>query len=184
VTHILPLGIERWRAAWIFAGEAHKTQTMPGSGANYLVHLGDVTMEIISAHLDSPLAQLDLAVQCAILHDTIEDQGVTHAELSKRFGGPVADGVLALSKSNKLPPSERMKDSIARIQQQPMAIWCVKLADRISNLHGAPVNWTAEKTALYRADAIAILNALGSSNRILAARLEKLVASYPDGERV
>jgi len=126
------------------------------------------------------LEDLDLAVQCAILHDTMEDQSITYAELSKRFSSAVADGVRALSKSNELPKAERMRDSIARIQQQPAAVWCVKLADRISNLHSAPSSWTAEKAASYRAEAITILDALRPANRILGSRLETLIASYPN----
>jgi len=180
MTNVLPSGIERWRPAWIFAGQVHSSQTMLGGSANYLTHLGDVTMEIISTHLRSPLEDLDLAVQCAILHDTMEDQGITHAELSTRFGASVADGVLALSKSNELPYAERMKDSIARIRQQPAAVWCVKLADRISNLHSAPNAWTAEKIEFYRMEAITILDALHPANRVLASRLEMLIASYPN----
>jgi len=137
-------------------------------------------MEIISAHLVSPLEDLDLAVQCAILHDTIEDQGITRAELSKRFGNAVADGVLALSKSSVLSKVEGMRDSIVRIQRQPVAVWCVKLADRISNLQSVPSGWTAEKIAAYRAEAVTILDALGPANRILASRLETAIGSYPN----
>ena len=180
MTYNFPPGIEIWRPAWMFAGEVHKSQTVPGGAINYLAHLGSVTMEIISAHLRSPLENLDLAVQCAILHDTIEDQDVTHQELSSRFGSAVADGVLALSKSSALPKAEAMRDSLTRIKQQPTAVWCVKLADRISNLHGAPPAWSAQKIENYRDEATAILEALRPANRILAERLEVLIACYPN----
>ncbi|MGE0205779.1 MAG: HD domain-containing protein [Hyphomicrobiaceae bacterium] len=177
-----PTGIERWRPAWMFAGEAHRSQLVPGGAANYLAHLGAVTMEILAAHLVEPLEDLDLAVQCAILHDTIEDQGITHAVLEGRFGTDVADGVQALSKDPDLSKAEGMRDSLARIQSQPRSVWCVKLADRITNLHGVPAHWTPEKIAFYRDEAIAIHAALGSAHRHLASRLEARIQRYPDSE--
>jgi hypothetical protein len=42
-----------------------------------------------------PGSDADLAVSCALLHDTIEDTGTTHAEIADRFDPVVADGVLA-----------------------------------------------------------------------------------------
>jgi (p)ppGpp synthase/HD superfamily hydrolase len=179
VTNTIPLGVERWRPAWMFAAQIHSAQTVPDSRANYLAHLGNVMMEIISAHLAVPLDDLDLAMQCAALHDTIEDQGVTQIELSERFGEAVADGVLALTKSKKVPKTERMRDSLARIKLQPMAVWCVKLADRISNLQSVPSHWPGPKIASYRTESEMILEALRPAHRILASRLEAFIASYP-----
>lgn len=177
---MMPAGIQRWRSAWMFAGEVHRSQLVPGGPANYLAHLGAVTMEIIAAHLVEPLQDLDLAMQCAILHDTIEDQGITHAELERRFGLDVADGVQALSKRPDVPKSEAMRDSLARIQLQPHSVWCVKLVDRITNLHGAPAHWTPEKITSYREEATTILAALRSAHCSLAARLEALIQRYPN----
>ena len=137
-------------------------------------------MEIFNAHAVEAVGNLALATQCAILHDSIEDQGITHAELARRFGLAVADGVLALSKNSSLPKAEAMTDSLARIRTQPREVWCVKLADRISNLHGAPAHWSGEKRATYRAEAQQILNALGAAHSTLAARLATKIASYPN----
>jgi len=170
---------EDWLAAWHFAAEAHNTQKVPGTDLPYLKHLGMVTMEVFSAHAIVPIGNLGLAVQCAILHDTIEDQGVAHADLVKRFGQSVADGVLALSKNPGLPKSEAMADSLDRIRAQPRDVWCVKLADRISNLHGAPAHWTVEKRVTYRTEAQQILDALGAAHRTLADRLAAKITAYP-----
>lgn len=167
-----------WLAAWHFAAEIHNSQNVPGTELPYLKHLGMVTMEIFNAHAGETVGDLALATQCAILHDSIEDQGVTHAELARRFGLAVADGVQALSKNDSLPKAEAMTDSLARIRTQPHEVWCVKLADRISNLNGAPAYWTAEKRATYCAEAQQILNALGTAHRILADRLATKIANY------
>jgi (p)ppGpp synthase/HD superfamily hydrolase len=176
-----PLSPEMWRPAWLLAAEVHAAQTVPGRKANYLAHIGEVVLELISAHLLYPVDDLDLAVQCAILHDTIEDQGVSHSEIQARFGIAVADGVLALSKSKELPKAGAMRDSIDRIRLQPKPVWCVKLADRIANLGSVPDGWPAEKIAEYRSEASLIVDALGAANACLSARLSECIASYPSG---
>jgi (p)ppGpp synthase/HD superfamily hydrolase len=38
----------------------------------------------------------DLAIQCALLHDVIEDTPTTCQEVEQQFGAAVAKGVLAL----------------------------------------------------------------------------------------
>jgi (p)ppGpp synthase/HD superfamily hydrolase len=166
--------------AWIFAAEAHSKQTVPGREANYVGHLGEVVLELISAHFISPLNDLNLAVQCAILHDTIEDQPdkVTAVEIEKRFGYAVAEGVLALSKSKELPQGAAMQDSLDRILLQPKSVWCVKLADRVANLRSVPNHWTAKKIAEYRTEASLIVDTLGAANACLSARLRECIASY------
>lgn len=170
---------ERWQAAWEFAAERHCQQSVPGTEIPYLRHLGAVTFEVLAADRLEPLADLDLAVQCAILHDCIEDQGVSEAELAQRFGPAVAAGVAALSKRSDLPKAAAMADSLQRIRRQPAAVWCVKLADRICNLNGAPAHWPADKVAAYRCEAEQILAELGSAHRGLAARLQRRIADYP-----
>jgi (p)ppGpp synthase/HD superfamily hydrolase len=172
---------EVWRPAWILAAEAHSEQTVPGRRANYLAHLGEVVLELISAHFISPLDDLNLAVQCAILHDTIEDQEhyITAVEIEARFGHAVAEGVLALSKSKGLPQGAAMQDSLDRILLQPRSVWCVKLADRVANLQSVPNSWSAKKIAEYRTEASLIVDTLGAANACLSARLRECIASYP-----
>lgn len=171
-------GIDAWSSAWSFAAKAHAQQKMPGSENSYLQHLGNVTMEIVAAHQAMPLSDFDLAVQCAMLHDTIEDQGVSYEQLLSLFGARVADGVQALTKSADLPKTEAMADSLARIRQQPQAVWCVKMSDRISNLSNIPEHWTSEKAAKYSREAEAILLALGDAHAHLAERLKERISRY------
>lgn len=171
-------GIDAWQPTWAFAARIHAAQTMPGSSHSYLQHLGAVTMEILSANQMLSIDNLDLAVQCAMLHDTIEDQGLSYEELSNNFGSQVADGVMALTKRADLPKADAMADSLARIRQQPKAVWCVKMADRVSNLSNIPEHWTEEKAAKYSREAEAILLALGDAHVHLAERLKQRIARY------
>jgi len=166
-------------SAWRFAAVAHNSQKVPGTDLPYLTHLGMVGMEIMLAHASSPIHLLGLAVQCAILHDTIEDQNVAYSTLAERFGKEVADGVAALSKNPALSKQEAMADSLMRIRAQPKAVWCVKLADRISNLQPPPAYWSREKAIAYRAEAQQILDALGDAHEVLARRLTKKIEDYP-----
>jgi (p)ppGpp synthase/HD superfamily hydrolase len=170
---------DAWLAAWRFAAHAHNAQKLPGTDLPYLVHLGAVGMEILTAHGASPFARPELAVQCALLHDTLEDTQTPESDVLAAFGADVTRGVRALSKDAKLPKAEAMADSLHRIRQQPYEVWAVKLADRISNLGRPPSYWTAEKIASYAVEAQEILVALGEAHEPLARRLAERIAQYP-----
>ena len=171
-------GIDAWQSTWAYAARIHSKQTMPGSNNSYLQHLGAVTLEILSANQVQAIDNLELAIQCAMLHDTIEDQEISHGELSSTFCTSVADGVMSLTKRTDLPKAEAMADSLTRIRQQPQAVWCVKMADRISNLSNIPEHWTDEKAAKYSREAEAILLALGDAHPYLAERLKQRISRY------
>ncbi len=172
---------EKYLHAWIFAAEAHGSQTVPGTELPYLLHIGAVAMEVMSAlaqgsRVDDP----DLAVQCALLHDVVEDTETSPNTVAERFGADVAAGVLALSKDPRLPTKQaQMDDSLRRIRQQPYEVWMVKLADRIVNLQPPPPMWTETKIAAYRSEAGVILEALGAADAYLADRLTAKIAIYP-----
>ena len=137
--------------AYRFAAHAHEGQLYPGTEISYIMHLSFVSMEIIGA-LSIEQCNGDLAVQCAILHDTIEDTDVTFEQLESEFGLSVADGVWALTKDNNLPKHLQMSDSLQRIKEQPLEIWMVKLADRITNLQAPPHYWKQDKIIQYKED--------------------------------
>lgn len=164
-----------------FAAEAHRGQQVPGTELPYLLHLANVCMEVLTA-LAQPSAggrDADLAMQCALLHDTLEDTAVTYEELRTRFGQAVADGVQALTKDERLPDKRRqMLDSLRRIRSQSPEIAMVKLADRITNLQPAPAHWSAAKRRAYREEARLILEQLGGVDPYLEARLAGKVAGY------
>lgn len=178
-------GIDGYAAAWEFVTLRHAGQTYGGRSEGnqipYINHLASVAAEVAWALGGAPGWDLDLAVQCALLHDVLEDTGTTADEVSTRFGPAVAAGVMALTKNNALASSEeKMADTLARIRQQPKEVWAVKLADRISNLYHPPFYWTPVKIAQYRDEASLILETLGPANARLATRLEAKIAAYGD----
>ena len=121
----------------------------------------------------------ELAVQCSLLHDVLEDTLITYQEIEDKFGFQVAQGVLALSKNNKIESKrDQLIDSLNRIKQQPKEIWMVKLADRITNLSPPPFYWNNEKIQSYKEDANLIYNYLYKSNTFLSERLKNRIQAY------
>ncbi|MCC5637960.1 HD domain-containing protein [Nostoc sp. CHAB 5844] len=169
---------ESYIKAYKFAAIAHQNQKMPGSELPYITHLSFVSMEVIAALSVEKEADGDLAIQCAILHDTIEDTETTFEQIKAEFGEAVAKGVLALTKDNSLAKHLQMADSLNRIKQQPLEIWMVKLADRISNLQAPPHYWNQEKITKYREEGMQIYEALKDASGFLAARLASKIANY------
>lgn len=173
---------EKYIKAWRFASVVHNGQMVPGSDFPYIHHVGLVAMEVAAAIVKEDIDYPDLAIQCALLHDTIEDTATSYEELVRTFGEDVASGVLALSKDKDTPSEYRMNDSLNRIKAQPREVGLVKLADRITNLQPPPTYWNSEKISTYKAEAELILKELGSCNLYLRNRLQKKINSYPAGQ--
>lgn len=167
--------------AYHFAALAHDGQKVPGTGIPYLMHLSLVSMEVIASFAVEPECNCVLAVQCALLHDVIEDTPIRYELVHEVFGKDVADGVAALTKNEKLATKqEQMVDSLRRIREQSPEVWRVKLADRITNLQPPPSHWSTEKKVSYRAEAVTILDALGAASPYLAERLRAKIAAYAE----
>lgn len=162
-----------------FAAEKHRAQTMPGNPPlPYVVHITSVAAELIAELPGERPTHVDVAVQCALLHDTLEDTDATEPELRALFGPAVADGVLALTKDPTLPKGTGMKDSLGRILMQPREVALVKIADRITNLAPPPPHWSREKCLAYRDEAQLIADELGSRSLTLVQKLRKRIAGY------
>ncbi|AKG20304.1 HD domain-containing protein [Calothrix sp. 336/3] len=169
---------EAYIQAYKFAAKAHNGQKIPGSEMPYIMHLSLVTMEVIAALAVETERDGNLAIQSAILHDTIEDTEIDFEDICQEFGENVAQGVLALTKNNSLEKHLQMPDCLGRIQQQPPEIWMVKLADRITNLQAPPHYWTEDKIARYREEGILIYETLKDASDFLARRLSRKIDEY------
>ncbi len=175
---------ELYLKAWNYATVQHNEQTYggPKEGLNlhYLTHIGMVSTEIMhTLHHTKQSYEGNLAIQCAILHDTIEDTSASAEEVTALFGNDVAAGVMALTKNESLPSkAEMMQDSLQRIKAQPHEIWMVKMADRISNLYHPPHYWNEKKIRKYADEAKMILDELQEANELLAERLNSKIDAY------
>ncbi|MCW8929545.1 MAG: HD domain-containing protein [Gammaproteobacteria bacterium] len=171
---------EKYIQAWNYASHAHNGQLLPGTSLPYINHIGLVAMEAMAViSSETRVQNSDLLLQCALLHDVIEDTEKTYDNVAEQFGINVADGVLALSKNSTLSgKTKQMQDSLERIKQQPKEIWMVKLSDRITNLQPPPSHWNQNKINSYREEAKVILEQLGSASQFLATRLELKISAY------
>jgi len=169
---------ENYIKALLFAANAHNSQKVPGTELPYLTHLTMVSMEVMAALAAEDGLDGNLAIQCALLHDVLEDTVLECERLKDTFGEAVVGGVQALTKNDSLPKNDKMADSLARIRQQPREVWMVKLADRITNLQPPPKHWTLEKMQSYQQEARQIYEALHEGSPTLAARLKQKIEEY------
>jgi GTP pyrophosphokinase/guanosine-3',5'-bis(diphosphate) 3'-pyrophosphohydrolase len=125
--------IRRVRDAYRFADEAHLGQ-FRASGEPYITHPIAVAGLCAEWKLDAQ------AIMAALMHDAMEDCGITKAELIERFGAPTADLVDGLTKLDKLRFSTREESQAESFRKMLLAmtrdvrVILVKLADRLHNM--------------------------------------------------
>ncbi len=121
------------RDAYKFADEAHLGQ-FRASGEPYITHPLAVAGLVADWKLDVQ------AVMAALMHDAMEDCGVTKAQLIEHFGAPTADLVDGLTKLDKLQFSTREEGQAESFRKMLLAmardvrVILVKLADRLHNM--------------------------------------------------
>ena len=125
--------IKRVRDAYRFADEAHLGQ-FRASGEPYITHPIAVAGLCAEWKLDAQ------AIMAALMHDAMEDCGITKAELIERFGAPTADLVDGLTKLDKLKFSTREESQAESFRKMLLAmsrdvrVILIKLADRLHNM--------------------------------------------------
>ncbi|QIL69800.1 bifunctional (p)ppGpp synthetase/guanosine-3',5'-bis(diphosphate) 3'-pyrophosphohydrolase [Diaphorobacter sp. HDW4B] len=125
--------IEQVRQAYRFADQAHLGQ-MRNSGEPYITHPIAVAALCASWKLDAQ------ALSAALLHDAMEDCGVTKADLVDRFGASVAEMVDGLTKLDKLQFDTREENQAESFRKMLLAmardvrVILIKLADRTHNM--------------------------------------------------
>ena len=125
--------IEQVRQAYRFADEAHLGQ-IRASGDPYITHPIAVAAQCAQWKLDAQ------ALMAALLHDALEDCGVTKPELIERFGAPVAELVDGLTKLDKLQFNTREENQAESFRKMLLAmardvrVILIKLADRSHNM--------------------------------------------------
>lgn len=169
-----------YQKALIFAATKHTEagQFVPGTRLPYIVHISNVAMEILVAARHTVNFNLELAVQVALLHDTLEDTNTAYDELLSLFGIEVFKGVQALTKDKNLLKEQQMDDCLNRIKLLAPEIRAVKLADRITNLQPPPSDWDMPKRTRYLDEAKVILHRLKGGNDYLEKRLQDKIEDY------
>jgi len=125
--------IKRIREAYKFADEAHLGQ-FRASGEPYITHPIAVAGICAEWRLDAQ------AIMAALMHDAMEDCGVTKIELIERFEAPTAELVDGLTKLDKLQFSTREESQAESFRKMLLAmardvrVILIKLADRLHNM--------------------------------------------------
>jgi GTP pyrophosphokinase/guanosine-3',5'-bis(diphosphate) 3'-pyrophosphohydrolase len=139
--------VRRVRDAYRFADEAHLGQ-FRASGEPYITH--PIAVAGICAEW-----KLDVqAIMAALMHDAMEDCGISKAELIERFGAPTADLVDGLTKLDKLRFSTREESQAESFRKMLLAmtrdvrVILVKLADRLHNMRTMEAVDAAKRTRI------------------------------------
>jgi GTP diphosphokinase / guanosine-3',5'-bis(diphosphate) 3'-diphosphatase len=120
-------------AAFRLAAKAHAAQKRD-NGEPYIIHPIAVA-EILAGY------RLDVgSIATALMHDVIEDTGVTRAELERGFGAEIAglvDGVTKLTRlelqSDRTKQAENFRKLVLAMSRD-IRVLLVKLADRLHNM--------------------------------------------------
>lgn len=132
-TYLTQDQIQLVKRAYYFAEQAHYGQVRR-SGEPYVTHPLAVAGILADMHMDHQ------SLCAALLHDTIEDTGVTKEDIGAQFGEPVADLVDGVSKlthiefdSVELKQAENFQ-KMALAMAKDLRVILVKLADRLHNM--------------------------------------------------
>lgn len=184
---------DRVSEAFAYASALHREQRRKGSGSPYLCHLMGVAGLVMEGGGDEE--------ECiaALLHDAVEDQGgpPVAAEIRRRFGGRVADIVMACTEDKwaGLTWRERKQASVEAVPRMDRSALLVLTADKLHNVRALVSELRKDGSAAwdrfrggregtawyYRAMAGAIESAGGSPlSDDLAAAVDALEAAAAD----
>jgi GTP diphosphokinase / guanosine-3',5'-bis(diphosphate) 3'-diphosphatase len=167
--------------AYEFGAKAHSGQ-LRKSGEAYICHPVAVAISLAEMRMDAN------GIMAAILHDVIEDTGVSKKEIAKAFNPEVAELVDAVTKLTKIDSKSHAETQAENVRKMFLAmgkdlrVIMVKLADRLHNMQTLGVMPAEKKRRIAREtlDIYApIANRLGMNN--IRHKLEALSfqAMYP-----
>ena len=159
-----------------FAAHHHTDQKRKGERAEpYINHLAEVAALLAQATGGTD-ANLVIA---GYLHDTIEDQNVTHADLVEAFGLDVADLVQHVTDDKTLHTDRRKERQVEHAPHIPARAQMLKLADKCSNLSAilnSPPPWPLARKLEYFDWAARVAAGCRGANAELEARFASLYA--------
>jgi len=170
-----------------YAAEKHAQQRRKGATAEpYVNHLLEVA-RLVSEALQKPDANLVIA---ALLHDVVEDAGVTRDDLVAAFNEDVAGLVMEVTDDKSLPKHERKRLQVEHAPHKTVRAQMIKLADKISNLRAMlispPAGWDQQRRREYVVWAGQVVSGLTSpSPRLLTefrALYVELLDTLPEGQ--
>ncbi len=132
-SYLAPEQVAEVRRAYLFSEQAHSGQ-FRRNGDPYVTHPLAVAHILCDMHMDHQ------SLMAAMLHDVIEDTGVSKDTLSSEFGSEVAslvDGVTKLTQVHFNSKAEAQAENFRKMilaMTQDVRVIVVKLADRLHNM--------------------------------------------------
>lgn len=111
-----------------FAAKAHEGMVRKGSQIPYIVH--PLETAVIARMMTSD----EELICAALLHDVVEDAGITAEELEREFGRRVAALVLEETEDKTKSWKERKHATLVHLEHASREIKILILADKLSNL--------------------------------------------------
>jgi GTP diphosphokinase / guanosine-3',5'-bis(diphosphate) 3'-diphosphatase len=121
------------RRAYVFSAKEHHGQTRR-SGEPYLIHPLNVAAILAEMKAD------DVSIVVGLLHDILEDTGITKDDLARQFGPEVAELVDGVTKIGKYTFHSREQEQAETFRKMilgmasDLRVILVKLADRLHNM--------------------------------------------------
>ena len=128
-----PMDLGRIRAAYEMAKLAHAGQCRK-DGSPYVTHC------VAAADISVDLGLDEDSICAALLHDVIEDTALTHADIARQFGTPVADIVEGVTKLTRVQYTSKEDEQMENLRKMLMAmakdirVILIKIADRMHNM--------------------------------------------------
>ncbi|MDD4779243.1 MAG: bifunctional (p)ppGpp synthetase/guanosine-3',5'-bis(diphosphate) 3'-pyrophosphohydrolase [Tissierellia bacterium] len=120
--------------AYKMAEAAHEDAETRYSGEKYFTHPYNVALILVDLHVDMA------TIAAGLLHDVVEDTGITYDDIKREFGEEIAnmvDGVTKLSKVKYRNKEERQAESLRKMiiaMSKDIRVVIIKLADRLHNI--------------------------------------------------
>ena len=177
--------LQRILLAAQYAAEKHAQQRRKGVTAEpYVNHLLEVA-RLVSEALTEPDENL---VMAALLHDVVEDTGVTRVDLAAAFNEDVASLVMEVTDDKSLPKHERKRLQVEHAPHKTVRAQMIKVADKISNLRAMlvspPEGWDQERRKEYVMWAERVVSGLTAPSPHLLTQFRalysELVASFAE----
>lgn len=160
--------------AYEFSAEAHRSQTRKYTGEPYIVHPVEV-MTILTCSLPNVSTEMLCA---ALLHDVVEDCGVTLQEINQRFGPVVEDLVFWLTDPPTVAggPNRAARKAMTRERYAiaPAEAQTIKCADIISNT-STITHHDPDFAVVYLSEVRALLDVLDRADPTLLERARAIV---------
>jgi (p)ppGpp synthase/HD superfamily hydrolase len=167
-----------------FAADRHSAQRRKGRTAEpYVNHLLEVA-ELVARTADDLDTNLIVA---ALLHDTIEDVGVSREEIAERFGEDVASLVAEVTDDKSLPKDTRKALQVANAAAKSTRAQALSAADKIANMRSVaaspPANWSFDRRVEYVHWARQVVGRYDRLNGRLAAEFQLVSAELQEWEK-